>query len=645
MLRNITDSLTNALTGLGTRSDARTARVYRALQLSGRHIEEAFEGSAMLRKAITIPATDRVRAWRDWQADGDQIEALEAEEQRHQIKAKVRQAEVLRGLGGGALILITAGDPMLPVNERTISKGALQALNVVSRWHLSAHDWIDDLASPDYGKPRYWEINTTGRRTRLHPSRVVCFTAEPLPSIYRASYEDRFWGRGRVPSLLEPAQNLDEALATFGSLIKDALNVDLGVSGLLNQIATEEGEALLMRRFAAMRAGMGALNAVVYDKGDAEGKGGESIDRHQVTWAGIPDIIRVYAEALSAASDIPVTRLWGTSPKGLNATGEHDDGNWNKMVETGQELELRPCLDQLDAVLIPSALGSRPAEIWWKFAPLDVPSEKAETDRFKVWVDSAEKVQLSGAIPDRAFAKAYQNGLTENGWMPGLEGALAEEPKETRFGGMPEDDGTDPSEIVAGQGREVIGDLPGGGEPDGSDVPARRAANDSKGGGRQAEPPFLHDYNSRQPRDRNGRWITGGARGYVAAAASNRAVKQTEIGDVSASTAVLIGRLGHSAGGKAVALDPGFTRHILKTHGGASERKRGQVPVTQRDIATVTSKLNRATNFRRGEPPTGRQGNPRIEAISRTSRIDTHMVFEVRKKRLVLVTMYKKSRG
>lgn len=468
------DGLTNVITGLGTRADARTARAYRAQFLSPEQIETAYEGSWSLRKAITIPATDRVRAWRDWQADADQIEALEEEEERLDLQGKALQAEILRGLGGGAMILVGSGDPAMPLNVN--SKGGLVAINVVSRWHLQGDEWVDDLSQADYGKPRHWKIAGSSRQTRLHPSRVVCFRAEPLPSIWRASYEDRFWGRGRVPTLIEPAQNLDEALATFSAMIKDAMNLDIGIPELLDLVGTPAGEARLMKRLSLMAQGSSVINAKLYDSGNAEGKGGETVERHQVDWSGIPDVIRVYAEAMSAASGIPVTKFWGTSAKGLNATGEGDETNWNKQVATGQKLETRPCLLQVDAALIPSALGSKPKEVWWKFAALDEPTDKEEADRFKVWVDAADKVQLSNAIPQEAFNKAYQNSLSENGWMPGLDQALAEIPEDERFGikqGAP--DGTDPSKIVNG-GKEADPTSAGGGGGS-SDAPARRAAD------------------------------------------------------------------------------------------------------------------------------------------------------------------------
>lgn len=475
VVRNLVDGLQNLVTGLGTRADPRMARSYASLFLTPQMIEEAYEASPSLRKAIAIPATDRVRSWRDWQADDDQIEAIEAEERRLQIQAKCKQGEILRGLGGGAMILVAAGDPALPIN--VTGKGGLIAANMVSRHHLTGEDWDDEIASPTYGTPKYWVINGSKNRTRIHPSRVVCFRGDPLPSAYIGSQEDRFWGRGRVPSLIESAQNLDEALATFAAMIKDALNVDIGVSGLLDIVSTPDGEARLNKRLSLMIAGSSVFNGKLYDLGDENGKGGEKLDRHQVDWAGIDSTIRVYAEAFCAAADIPFTRFWGTSAKGLNATGDGDERDWNKMVETGQNLETRPCLDQIDVALIPSALGSRPPEIWWKFGALSIPTENEEATRFKTWTEAMDKVAMSGAIPEVAFNETYQNGLRENGWTPGIDAALDKIPETERFGGAaePDDDGTDPSEII-GSGKERDPNLAGNG---GARLPAARAANDS----------------------------------------------------------------------------------------------------------------------------------------------------------------------
>src|SRR5690349_4292110 len=113
VFRSLMDGLTNALTGLGTTSDARRGNTYCFRPLSHAEIEAAYRGSGLMRKCIDIPAEDAVRGWRDWQASQEQIEAIEKEEARLGVQAKVLQAEKLRGLGGGALILGVAGDPAL----------------------------------------------------------------------------------------------------------------------------------------------------------------------------------------------------------------------------------------------------------------------------------------------------------------------------------------------------------------------------------------------------------------------------------------------------------------------------------------------------------------------------------------------------
>lgn len=76
----------------------------------------AYASSGLLRKVINILASDRVREWRDWQADGDDVGLIEDEERRLGLKAKVREAEVLRGIGGVRL----SSSPLAIMPSRSI---------------------------------------------------------------------------------------------------------------------------------------------------------------------------------------------------------------------------------------------------------------------------------------------------------------------------------------------------------------------------------------------------------------------------------------------------------------------------------------------------------------------------------------------
>jgi phage-related protein (TIGR01555 family) len=467
----ITDSLRGAFEAVG-RLNPFGRTVGSATALPGIFTHQlaiaAYMSSGMMRKVVAIPAEDRVREWREWQADAKQIEAIEAEENRLALIAKVQEAENLRGIGGGALVIITAGDHSSELKPEQISKGGIVAINVVSRWQITGKDWIKDLASPRYGEPEMWEMQgDKGSPVQIHPSRVICFRGARLPAGSAVADEEAFWGDSRLLRVYTEVQRSDETQAWFAALVKKAKLLRIGIPDLDSRDPEQ-----LNKRIEVIALGESSLNATVYRSSGGADDAGETIDDYQVTWAGIPAMMDAFDQRVAAVSDIPFTRLMGRSPAGMNATGQHDLDNWNRAVVSGQKLELRPCLERLDPFLLHSA-GIATDEVWWEFAPLDTPTEKETADTFFTTMQAVEKAQATGAIPDEAFAKGFQNLMVERGWMPGLEGALAEIPEDERFGlnPSPADNDDDPSAIQAEGGDPASA---GGG----TNVPARRAAND-----------------------------------------------------------------------------------------------------------------------------------------------------------------------
>ena len=430
----------------------------------------AYLASGMLQKVIDIPAADRVREWRDWQAEKDQIEAIEAEERRLGLLAKVKQAEVLRGIGGGALILAAPGPANTAIGS--LAKGQLQAVNVVSRWQLSGQDYVDELTDPAYGTPRMWKVDSKNGGTEVHPSRVICFRGDPLPAGYGVSGDQLFWGQSRLVRVWRDVERSDEAQGWFAALVKKAKLLRIGIPGLTDFTGTPGGQARLDRRMAAIALGESVLNATVFDTGSGTTPA-ETITDYQVNWSGIPAMMDAFDQRVAAVADIPFTRLMGRSPAGMNATGTYDDQNWAKAVSASQQLETRPCLEQMDRALIQSA-GVSPDKVTWKWAPLWAPTEAEEATTFKTTMEAVEKLQGTGAIPEVAFNKGVQNLMAEREYIPGLDQALSEIPEDERFGLTPEDDGTDPSALQSEGGDQLSAE---GGEPMEART-RRRAAND-----------------------------------------------------------------------------------------------------------------------------------------------------------------------
>lgn len=480
------DGLKNAITGQGTARDPRMASQYSLpITLTQQQIDAAYRGSGLLRKIIQIPALDMVREWRDWSGlDADQAAKVWDEEKRLGLREKAKLAETLRGLGGGAFILGLPGDPAQPA-PTNVGLGSLTYINVVSRWHLSFDALQDDARLPGFGEPVMWRMQTaTGGQVNIHPSRVIAFRADTSATMIATTIDwaDAFWGESRLAQVLDAVADSDTARASFASLLHKARLTRIGIPGLADIVSTADGESKVHGRLAVMALAESMYNAAVYDAGGGAESPGETITDAQYNFAGAKDILNAFAEFVCAIADIPATRLLGRAPEGMNSSGDSQQKDWSKKVRAMQTLELGPCLDRVDAFLIPSALGKAEPDASYEFAPLDIETDKERADRFAKQMEAADKLAGLNAMPEQAFNRGVQSLMIAEGYLPELEAALAEIPEAERFGIVADpapDELTDPS---SSGGKEADLISPTAREPVGSQAPAR-AANDAVPGG------------------------------------------------------------------------------------------------------------------------------------------------------------------
>lgn len=430
----IVDSLKNLVSGLGTAKDKTTALKFGLVVKEPAELNAMHRGDWLARKVVDIIPNDMTREWRNWQAEQDQIEKIEAVEQDPlvNLQAKVNRALQVARLLGGAVIYIGIKDavPTEELKPDTVRAGDLKYLHVLGKQEVTCGETVLDVTSEFFGQPSYYEVPAAdGSPVRIHPSRMVRFDGAPI--LDRRAVGNDTWGDSILQVLYDALQNAGSSQAHVAALIPEAKTDVVYMPNLSTYAATPAGQSKLTARFTYANSVKSMFNMLLLEgTGGSGGQGGtgEKWEQKQISFAQLPELIRQYLTIASGAADIPVTRLLGESPGGLNSTGEADLRNYYDNIAARQRIELSPALHRLDEVVIRSALGSRPDDVYYEWAPLWGMSEKEKAEVFKAKADAARA--LAGAkggplLPALALSDALVNTFTEDGSLPGLEAAIS----------------------------------------------------------------------------------------------------------------------------------------------------------------------------------------------------------------------------
>lgn len=408
------DSLTNLISGLGGARDKATGNRYAAPLLDRGQLTEAYRGDWVARKAVNIPADDATREWRAWQAESDQITALETEEKRLGVQVKCREAMRKARLYGGAAIYIVVEtqDQAEPLDLRRIGQGGVDFLTVLTRYEINSGQVEQDPLSPDHGKPQYYEVTSTSQGlVRVHPSRLVVLEGVKLPDM---ALNNDGWGDSVLVAIDDAIKHQATVAQSTATLTQESTVSVIKTPQLLERVADPAYRAKLLQRYQLAMTGKSMVNTLMLD---AE----EDFEKIHETFTGLKDLMEVYLQIASAAADIPVARMLGSTPGNLSSTGEGDLRNYYDNVGGVQRNELAPALTLLDEALIRSALGNRPPDVHYTWRSLWQMSEK---DRAEVAFKKSQAVKTyygTGLIQDDKLSRAVVNLLIEDGLLPGLD--------------------------------------------------------------------------------------------------------------------------------------------------------------------------------------------------------------------------------
>jgi uncharacterized protein len=410
------DTLQNLISGVGTAKDKASGWRHVHRGITQNEIDATYSDSWLARKIVDAPPSDMTREWRTWQSDD--AEAIYAAEKAFRVKSKVRRALILRRLYGGSAILIGDGSPAPeePLEIDRIGVGGIKYLHVFSPWELTPSDVIDDLEDPDYGLPRFYSVRAESRQSsairKIHRSRfVIMIGQEAPPTIANSAWG---WGQPLYQTILDAVNHVETSAKNAAALTEEAKVDVIQMDDLGTYLQTREGTSRLVTRFSMANTLKGMVNTLVLGKG-------ETFQRNSITFAGLTDLMRTHAEFVSGAADVPMTRLFGTSPAGMNSTGESDIRNYYDRLRSEQTTDLQEDLEPLDHALLQHVLGRRPKEAVYEWRPLwqlsqaelaDISYKNAQTDQIYV---------NSGLFAPEELRETVTDKLVDSGTYPTLD--------------------------------------------------------------------------------------------------------------------------------------------------------------------------------------------------------------------------------
>jgi phage-related protein (TIGR01555 family) len=323
------DSFVNFAHKLGIGADNALSQVrygFNPITRNRMELEWMHRGSWLSGLAIDVVADDMTRAGVDF------VSEMNPEDQGT-INRTITKLGVWDKLGecvrwgrlyGGAIavMMVDGQDMRTPLNTEAVALDGFRGLIVFDRWMLDPD--LSDLVTemgPDIGMPKFYKVLDSApamRGVTIHYSRIALrHVGIELP--YHQALTENLWGESVLERMFDRMAMFDSASTGAGQLVYKAWLRTLKIKDMRSIVAAGgapmEG---LMKYVDVMRRYQGIEGITLLD-----GEDEFEVQEHGA-FSGLSDVVMMFAQQVSGALQIPLVRLLGQSPAGLNSTGESD---------------------------------------------------------------------------------------------------------------------------------------------------------------------------------------------------------------------------------------------------------------------------------------------------------------------------------
>ncbi len=279
----------------------------------------------------------------------------------------------------------------LKISPETIKKGDLEYLTVIDPYWVAPFSYnANEPWKPDFYKCSSFFVMS--RKT--HASRLLRIIGHPLPDLLKPAYN--MGGMSLIQLLipfveqwLKTRNSISATLSNFStSILKTAM------AATLSKANNDNGESVFQRAafFNNVRDNRGLM---VLDKDT------EDFGQVNTPLSGLSELQAQALEHQCYASRIPLVKLVGLSPAGLNASSEGELRVFYDAIRAGQISDFNPIIEKLLPLVQLNLFGEVDPDISFEWVPLYDPTMKELAEIRKSDADVGVELIESGVIsPD-----------------------------------------------------------------------------------------------------------------------------------------------------------------------------------------------------------------------------------------------------
>jgi len=416
------DSIRNSLSGLGTSHDRNEyTEVSYGDRLDQEWIDELYEHDSVAGRIIDRPSHDSVRAGftvsiGDQDNRRNRADPFKKELDRLNVSQKLREGIRLARLTGGAGLLVVTEDPNPlhePVDQSAIF--GIKAIHAFDATELTPCETYTNIEHKDFGYPSMYDL--TPKRpvygggiinpSKVHASRILRYEGRPVRPVRTEQYNG--WAQPVIEAVWDALKHLSTCVQSIASATHEFKFGILKIAGFDKLLVNSEGEPSkdrLKNRLEAIMLAKSLIHAIVLD---AEF---EDYELRQIDFKGITEAFGVFQQMLAAATDMPLSLIFGQSPQGFSNNDETGRDNYNDKVSSIQtdyhEPNLVKLLRYMSLARNSPTGGKLPDDLSVKFHPLDEPNQLEEAQTRKTMSEAVVPLIDRGVLDPSDASQMYE---------------------------------------------------------------------------------------------------------------------------------------------------------------------------------------------------------------------------------------------